>query len=43
MVFVTFGRAARDFLRKQRLAPERDESPGVEVFRMQRPEPHFTC
>jgi len=27
-------------LRQQRFAPERDESPGVEVFRMQRSQAH---
>jgi hypothetical protein len=37
---VAFGFAAQDLLRQQRLPPERDESLGVEVFRVQGPKPH---
>jgi len=40
MAGVSAGRAAQDLLGEQRFPPGRDESPGVEVARMQRPEPH---
>ena len=40
MMAVALGLAAKDFLRQQCLAPERDEAFGVEVFRMHGPESH---
>jgi len=38
---VAFGFSAQDFLRQQRLAPERDESFGVEIFWVHGPESHW--
>lgn len=40
VVAVTFGFAAQDFLRQQCLTPKRDESFGVEIFRVHSPESH---
>jgi len=40
MMPVAFGFAAEHFLRKQCFAPQRDESAGVQVFRVQRPQSH---
>ena len=40
MVPVTAGFAAQDGLCEQRLAPERDQPLGIEIARMQAPEPH---
>ena len=40
MMFVTARRAAKNLLRQQRLAPERDQSARVEIFRVERPESH---
>jgi hypothetical protein len=40
MMAVAFGFAAEDLLRQQRLAPKRDQALGVEIFRVQSPEPH---
>ena len=37
---IALGFAAQNFLRQQRLAPERDEALGVEIFRVQSPESH---
>jgi len=37
---IPLGRTAQDFLRQQRLAPERDESPGIKIFRVQGPQTH---
>jgi hypothetical protein len=41
MMPVAPGFAAQNFLRQQRLAPERDESFGIEIFRMEGPQAHF--
>jgi len=40
MVPVAFGFAAQDLLRQQRLAPERDESLRIKIFRVQGPKSH---
>ena len=40
MVAVAFGLAAQDFLRQQCLAPECDQSFGVEIFWVHGPESH---
>ena len=37
MMAVAFGFPAQNFLREQRLTPQRDESPGVEIFWMHGP------
>jgi hypothetical protein len=40
MIFIAACFAVQNFLRQQRLAPERDESFRVEIFWMERSEPH---
>src|SRR6516162_9872465 len=40
VMLVSFGGAAQDFLGQQRLAPKSDQSLGVEIPRMKRPQPH---
>ena len=40
MIFIAARFAAQNFLCQQRLAPQSDESLRVEIFWMQRPEPH---
>ena len=40
MMAVAFGFAAQDFLREQRLPPKRDQSFGIEIFRVQGPKSH---
>jgi len=41
MMFIAARPAAQNFLRQQRLAPKRDKSLCIEIFRMNRPKPHF--
>ncbi len=40
VVPVAFCFAEQDLLREQRFAPERNQSPGIQIFGMERPESH---